>query len=228
MAGICEAGVAAVPLVSVPVSPSAVSAEIAPPVLALSEVVKYGLPRFLGMTNTFRPVFSPLAEVPPAGERALGLEELPDDPQAASTDDTATTAAVSHSDLFMEPDIRESFQLGACQNGEVVSRGGPLADRTPGRPSPERGREPAEDRGGIRYEDAGEQQCADHDAESLLVEARQQQRVLQSGEGEHGQHDADDRALAAEDGNPGEQYDGHDLQFQAQAIVLHGCAEAEG
>jgi hypothetical protein len=40
MAGICEAGVAAVPLVSVPVSPSAWSAAIAPPEFALSAVVK--------------------------------------------------------------------------------------------------------------------------------------------------------------------------------------------
>jgi len=40
MAGICEAGVAAVPLVSVPDSPSASRAAIAPPVFALSAVVK--------------------------------------------------------------------------------------------------------------------------------------------------------------------------------------------
>jgi len=40
MAGICEAGVAAVPLVSEPVSPSASSAAIAPPDFALSAVVK--------------------------------------------------------------------------------------------------------------------------------------------------------------------------------------------
>src|SRR6266536_2070376 len=40
MAGICEAGVAWVPLVSVPVAPSVFSAAIAPPDLALSAVVK--------------------------------------------------------------------------------------------------------------------------------------------------------------------------------------------
>jgi hypothetical protein len=40
IAGICEAGVAAVPLVSVPVSPRALSAAMAPPELALSAVVK--------------------------------------------------------------------------------------------------------------------------------------------------------------------------------------------
>src|SRR5215467_12283918 len=50
IAGICEAGVAAVPLVSVPVSPSALSAASAPPEFTLSAVVKYGLPRFFGMT----------------------------------------------------------------------------------------------------------------------------------------------------------------------------------
>jgi hypothetical protein len=40
IAGISAAGVAALPLVSVPVSPSALSAAIAPPELALSAVVK--------------------------------------------------------------------------------------------------------------------------------------------------------------------------------------------
>ena len=40
IAGICEAGVADVPLVSVPVSPRALSAAMAPPELALSAVVK--------------------------------------------------------------------------------------------------------------------------------------------------------------------------------------------
>src|SRR5579862_1583170 len=57
MAGIWEAGVAAVPLVSVPDSLRAFRAAIAPPDFALSEVVKYELPRFFGMTKTFRPVF---------------------------------------------------------------------------------------------------------------------------------------------------------------------------
>jgi hypothetical protein len=40
IAGICAAGVAALPLVSVPVSPSVFSAAIAPPEFALSAVVK--------------------------------------------------------------------------------------------------------------------------------------------------------------------------------------------
>ena len=50
MAGICDEGVAAVPLVSVPVSPSVPSAASAPPVFTLSARVKYGLPRFFGIT----------------------------------------------------------------------------------------------------------------------------------------------------------------------------------
>src|SRR5215470_12100817 len=58
IAGICEDGVAAVPLVSLPDSPSACRAASAPPDFTLSAVVKYGLPRFFGMTNTFSPVFS--------------------------------------------------------------------------------------------------------------------------------------------------------------------------
>src|SRR6185312_8647588 len=72
MAGICEAGVALVPLVSEPVSPSACSAAMAPPELALSAVVKYELPRFFGITKTLSPVLSPAAgaaldEPPSAG-----------------------------------------------------------------------------------------------------------------------------------------------------------------
>jgi len=64
MAGICDDGLAEVPLVSVPVSPSDCSSEIAPPEPALSAVVKYELPRFFGMTKTFRPVFRPAVEPP--------------------------------------------------------------------------------------------------------------------------------------------------------------------
>ena len=58
MAGIWEEAVACVPLVSLPVALSALSAARAPPDLTPSDVVKYGLPRFFGMTKTFRPVFS--------------------------------------------------------------------------------------------------------------------------------------------------------------------------
>src|SRR3979490_1074972 len=57
IAGICEAAVARVPLVSLPVPLSSWTALSAPPDFTLSEVVKYALPRFFGMTKTFRPVF---------------------------------------------------------------------------------------------------------------------------------------------------------------------------
>src|ERR1700739_146666 len=71
IAGICDAGVADVPLVSLPVSPRAPSAAMAPPELALSAVVKYELPRFFGMTKTLRPVLRAL-------ELAAGLEAAED------------------------------------------------------------------------------------------------------------------------------------------------------
>src|SRR5262249_29270263 len=58
IAGICEAAVACVPLVSVPFSPSVFNAASAPPDFTLSAVVKYGLPRFFGITKTLRPFFS--------------------------------------------------------------------------------------------------------------------------------------------------------------------------
>jgi hypothetical protein len=100
MAGICEAGVAAVPLVSVPVSPSVPSAAIAPPDFALSAVVKYEFPRFFGITKTFRPVFSPPAadddddddDDDDAAE--LGDDEL-DDEHAASRIGTITSGTAS-------------------------------------------------------------------------------------------------------------------------------------
>src|SRR5580692_4523319 len=65
MAGICEDGVSAVPLVSDAVSPRVCSAASAPPELTLSEVVKYEFPRFLGMTKTLRP---DLSEPPDAAD----------------------------------------------------------------------------------------------------------------------------------------------------------------
>src|SRR5438128_1194350 len=63
IAGSCDAAVACVPLVSLPCSFNSASAFNAPPDLKLSEVVKYGLPRFFGMTKTLRPVFSDDAAV---------------------------------------------------------------------------------------------------------------------------------------------------------------------
>jgi hypothetical protein len=99
MAGIWEAGVSAVPLVSVPVSLRASSAAIAPPDFALSAVVKYEFPRFFGITKTFRPVF-----IPPAADdddddddddaAELGDDEL-DDEHAASRIGTITSGTAS-------------------------------------------------------------------------------------------------------------------------------------
>src|SRR5215475_6542660 len=106
MAGICEAGVAWVPLVSVQVAPSVLSAASAPPVFTLSAVVKYGLPRFLGMTKTFRPVFSPPAAA--VGDEPLDVV-LPDELHAASTEDATRSTAGAHSARFMERLIMNPF-----------------------------------------------------------------------------------------------------------------------
>jgi hypothetical protein len=93
MAGICDAEVAAVPLVSVPVSPAALIAASAPPVPLLSAVVKYGLPRFFGMTKTFRPVFA-VADPDPDPDGLDELDEVaePLDEQAATARADATTS----------------------------------------------------------------------------------------------------------------------------------------
>src|SRR3954471_23306429 len=61
IAGICDAAVACVPLVSVPFAFNSWSAFSAPPDLTLSDVVKYGLPRFFGITKTLSPVFREVA-----------------------------------------------------------------------------------------------------------------------------------------------------------------------
>ncbi len=140
MAGICEAAVAAVPLVSVPLSPSALSAARAPPDCTLSAVVKYGLPRFFGITKTFNPVFSPAAaleeeladEVEDVGDEAD--VELPDELHAASVADATRSTAGAHSALLMEPVISESFQFGpnmtsdGCGCGHAQSFAAPMAD----------------------------------------------------------------------------------------------------
>src|SRR6185437_4258014 len=155
IAGICEAGVAAVPLVSVPVSPSACKAEIAPPESALSAVVKYELPRFFGITKTFRPVLRPAVDAPPdepaldaaegaelAGAAALEDEEL--ELQAA----TATVAAMGSASASFLARLRvislypfnslpwillgsERFFLGACVTSATV--GGTSGRRSAGR-----------------------------------------------------------------------------------------------
>ena len=58
MAGICEAGVAAVPLVSLPDSPSVPRAASGAAGVHAVGGVKYGLPRFFGITKTLSPFFS--------------------------------------------------------------------------------------------------------------------------------------------------------------------------
>src|ERR1700733_15383362 len=94
IAGICDAGVADVPLVSLPVSPSAWSAAMAPPELALSAVGKYELPRFFGMTKTFRPVFRPAVEAA-LDEPALDAAALDD----AGADELAEVAELEELEL---------------------------------------------------------------------------------------------------------------------------------
>jgi hypothetical protein len=111
IAGICDAGVADVPLVSLPVSPRVSSAAMAPPELALSAVVKYELPRFFGMTKTFRPVLrppeAPVLDEPVLDEPALdaaedaeelaGAEELEELELQAATATVATIGSASAS-----------------------------------------------------------------------------------------------------------------------------------
>jgi hypothetical protein len=89
--------VPAVPLVSVPVSPSAPSAAIAPPDFALSAVVKYELPRFFGMTKTFMPVFSPpeADDDDDVDDDAGGLDDDELDEHAASRIGTMTSGTAS-------------------------------------------------------------------------------------------------------------------------------------
>jgi len=118
IAGIWEAGVAAVPLVSVPVSPSAWSAASAPPDFTLSEVVKYGLPRFFGMMKTFSPVFSDPEAPDPDPEEADAEElagPLPDEPHAASVAEATRSTAGAQRALFIERLICESFQSEPCE-----------------------------------------------------------------------------------------------------------------
>src|SRR5262249_15179924 len=99
MAGICEAGVARAPLVSGPVAPGGPGAASVPPFVPLWGVVKYGLPRFWGMTKTFRPFFSPPEAA--AGDEPLDVV-FPDELHAASTEDATRSTAGTHSTRFME------------------------------------------------------------------------------------------------------------------------------
>src|SRR6185437_8987944 len=108
MAGICEVGVAAVPLVSVPVSPSSARAASAPPDLTLSEVVKYGLPRFFGITKTFSPVLRPLPPPPPLldedeFDEGLDEDELPDEHAASIPTASISTAGANSARPLVVP-----------------------------------------------------------------------------------------------------------------------------
>src|SRR5690348_12313541 len=111
IAGICEAGVAAVPLVSVPVSPSACRAAIAPPESALSAVVKYELPRFFGMTKTFRPVLRPAVDAP-------ALEAAPDAPEDA---ELAGAAALEDEELELQAATATVAAMGSA-NASFLAR----------------------------------------------------------------------------------------------------------
>ncbi len=67
---------------------------MAPPELALSAVVKYELPRFFGMTKTFRPVFRPAVEAA-LDEPALDAAALDD----AGADELAEVAELEELEL---------------------------------------------------------------------------------------------------------------------------------
>ena len=127
MAGICEVGVAEVPLVSVPVSPSSDNAASAPPDLTLSEVVKYGLPRFFGITKTLRPVLRPPPPPPPLLDEDEDLlaegvdeDELPEEHAASIPTASMSTAGPSSARPLVVP-VRaltvESFQSGRTEVG---------------------------------------------------------------------------------------------------------------
>src|SRR5215471_802420 len=106
-AGSCEDGVAAVPLVSVPCSPSAARAASAPPVFTLSARVKYGLPRFFGITKTLSPFFiAPDGVEDPEGGLVV-LAEL----HAATRADALRSTTGPHSARLTLRLIAESFQL---------------------------------------------------------------------------------------------------------------------
>src|SRR6266496_5468631 len=201
------------------------------------------------MTKTFRPFFSPPdAE---AGADELLDEELPDELHAASTEAATRSTAGTHSARFRDRLILNPFNPNGRTLPEWVSRnsadpaGGcagpgvvagarasfmtrPYRGRRAVPPGPEPLARPGHDGSGGGHEDADEQEPAGDDPGGFLVEVRQQQGVLQAGERENREHHADDRALAAEDGHPGQQHDGDDGQLHADAVVLHGGGEPEG
>ena len=114
IAGICEDEVADVPLVSVPVSPRALSAEIAPPELALSAVVKYELPRFFGMTKTLRPVLRPLAAAAPD-------EPAPDAAGLDAAEDAAELAGAAGLEELEELELQAASAIVAVMGSASAS-----------------------------------------------------------------------------------------------------------
>src|SRR5215475_4345344 len=200
------------------------------------------------MTKTFRPFFSPPEAA--AGADVLLDEELPDELHAASTEAAIRSTAGANSARFRDRLILNPFNpngrtlpgwvswnsadpAGRCAGPAVVAGAGASFMTCPYHrwravpPGPEPLARPGH--GGSRggHEDADEQEPAGDDPGGLLVEVGQQQGVLQAGEREHREHHADDRALAAEDGHPGQQHDGDHGQFHADAVVLHGGGEPE-
>src|SRR6516162_2148561 len=160
------------------------------------------------MTYTFSPVFRPDA-LPPAellaadddaGVDAAGEEELDElEEQAASVTATGTARAsnVARLSFILNPFNRRNVpvKVGSgpgSSGGDGLCGSSLLGPAEQACPVPE----PA---GGVRHEDAGEQERAGDDAGRLLVEIREQQRVLYPGEREDGEDHAGDGALAAED-----------------------------
>jgi len=89
---------------------------MAPPDFTLSAVVKYGLPRFFGMMNTFSPVFSePEAPEPDEADADELVDPLPDELHAASVAEATRSTAGAQRALFIERLICESFQSEPCE-----------------------------------------------------------------------------------------------------------------
>src|SRR5262249_34797717 len=124
IAGICEAGVAAVPLVSVPLSPSCLSAASAPPEFTLSAVVEYGLPRFFGRTKTLSRCCRPARALVDGRRRSCGGarggagREHRGGDEHRGAEPPCCLVATSHD---------ESFQLRAWNGGFLVGLGGVVA-----------------------------------------------------------------------------------------------------
>jgi hypothetical protein len=95
--------------------------------------VKYGLPRFFGITKTFRPVFNaPDAAALEPDADALeedadaAVVELPEEEHAASVADATRSTTGAHRALLIEGFIFESFQFDRAKAG---GPDGVMADR---------------------------------------------------------------------------------------------------